>query len=413
MNKQLRNAILLCAPAVLSLASCNGDVITPKPPVTSGYFTEGREIDYIEGEKPQVKTYSEVYINGTYPLDQLGRGYTGEIADPHIVDGENGYLYIFGTNRIGLRSQDGCNWEVFTNNLIDRPVWGDTYVKENYGNDAQTPNIWAPDVMKVKDKWIYYYSLSGWGSPVGIGYAVADNIEGPYEDMGKLFTCNEIGIENCIDPAIFREGNEVYMIAGSFRGIYLIRLSDDGQSLYEDDTIEDKFAYAKNNKVLIAGYPGNWDGATYEGTYLTKKGEYYYLFGSSGTCCAQGDSTYSVFVGRSTNIEGPYVGKDGRAMTQSIKSNTYGELVLWAGAVGSERATAGPGHNSIYVDAKGDWWIYYHAYFKSDSYKTRHLMMDKLNWDEDGYPYVGSEEDGNYKKPSFDVELDGPAIKDE
>ena len=38
--------------------------------------------------------------------------------------------------------------------------------------------------------------------------------------------------------------------------------------------------------------------------------------------------------------------------------------------------------------------------------------LDKINWDEDGFPFVGSVEEGNYKKPSYDVELEGPAIKE-
>ena len=412
MKNSISKAILLAAPLSLSLTGCSSSTTPTPEPSKDGYYTEGREIDFVEGEKEEVATYHGTYINGTFPLTQTGQGYTGEVADPHIVDGENGYLYIFATNRIGLRSQDGCNWEIFSNNVINRPTWGDQYVKDHYGDKAATPGVWAPDVMKVKDKWIYYYSLSGWGSPVGIGYAVADNIEGPYEDKGKLFTCEEVGIENCIDAALFREGEDMYIICGSFRGIYLMELTSDGQSLYEDKYIEDKFAYAKENKVLVAGYAGNWDGSTYEGAYLTKKGEYYYLFGSAGTCCEGQNSTYSVFVGRSKNIEGPYVGKDGKAMTQSIKGNTYGELVLWSGAPGSERNAIAPGHNSIYVDNEGEWWIYYHAYVKADKYKTRHLLLDKINWDEDGFPFVGSVEDGNYKKPSYDVELEGPAIKE-
>ena len=49
---------------------------------------------------------------------------------------------------------------------------------------------------------------------------------------------------------------------------------------------------------------------------------------------------------------------------------------------------------------------------KADKYKTRHLLLDKINWDEDGFPFIGSVEEGNYKKPSYDVELEGPAIKE-
>lgn len=411
------NKILLAtiSPMVLGLAACTGnDPVNPgpDPKPTGGYYTEGREIDYIEGEKPTgQKFYNEVYTNGNFPMDASGRTYTSEVADPHIVKGDDGYFYMFSTNRVGLKSTDGCNWEVFSTNIIDRPTWGDAFVKENYP-DKGSPQVWAPDVIKIKDKWIYYYSLSAWGAPVGIGYATSDNPDGPYVDQGKLFFGKELGIKNCIDPCIFREGNDVYMVVGSFQGCYIVELSEDGFSLYEDDTIEDKFAYWKEHKTLVAGYDGNWDGATYEGTYLTKKGEYYYLFGSVGTCCAGKDSTYSVFVGRSKDILGPYVGKDNKPMTMSGYSSTFGELVLWAGSPSAEKSVYGPGHNSILVDDAGNWWMYYHGYLEKDTYKTRHFLMDRIYWDDDGYPYVGSEENGNFKRPSYDVELEGPSILD-
>jgi arabinan endo-1,5-alpha-L-arabinosidase len=66
--------------------------------------------------------------------------------------------------------------------------------------------------------------------------------------------------------------------------------------------------------VLIAGEPGNqdWDGSTYEGSYIIKKDGYYYYFGSVGTCCEGKNSTYRVVVGRSESITGPYTDKAGR-----------------------------------------------------------------------------------------------------
>lgn len=405
MNKIGKIFLATLAPMVLAVTSCSGnDPVVPDEP--KGYFTEGREIDYIEGEKPvDQKFYRETYTNGTYPLDSAGRTYTQEVADPHIVKGDDGTLYMYATNRVALKSIDGCNWEVFSTNIIDRPTWGDEY--------AKGPQVWAPDVMKIGDNWIYYYSLSAWGAPVGIGYATAPTPEGPFEDQGKLFLGSELGIKNCIDPCIFREGNDVYMAVGSFQGLYLVELSEDGCSLFEPENVEDPIAYWRKNKTLIAGYDGDWDGSTYEGTYIVKRGEYYYLFGSAGTCCANKDSTYSVFVGRSESIEGPYVGKDKKPMTLSGHGTTNGELVLWAGSPNVEKNVYGPGHNSILVDDAGHWWMYYHGYFAADSYKTRHLLIDEINWDEDGFPYVGSTENGNFKRPSYDIELEGPYILEE
>lgn len=78
--------------------------------------------------------------------------------------------------------------------------------------DATRPNfepkgrIWAPDINKIGDKYVMYYSMSTWGGEwtCGIGIATADKPEGPFTDLGKLFRSNEINIQNCIDPFILK-----------------------------------------------------------------------------------------------------------------------------------------------------------------------------------------------------------------
>ena len=49
----------------------------------------------------------------------------------------------------------------------------------------------------------------------------------------------------------------------------------------------------------------------YEGAYVVKHGDYYYLFGSATNCCNGSLTGYSVFAGRSPNLLGPYVDKQG------------------------------------------------------------------------------------------------------
>jgi len=351
------------------------------------------------------------YDNAVYqnPLDvtySTGAEFRGEVADPSIVKGDDGCLYAFATNGIVLKSEDGCNFEVVTTNLFDKkPDWS----KDIYPNESTNLfGMWAPDVIKIQDTWIYYYSLSAWGKCCGVGYATSDNVAGPYEDQGKLFDLNEIGIQNCIDPqVIIDDDGRVYMAVGSFRGLYLLELTEDGMDLYNG------VQYQNENKVLIAGRAGSWDGATYEGSYIIKEGDYYYYFGSAGTCCDKESSSYRVYVGKSDNIAGPYVDSQGRKLTASGSGKTYGELVVWA-STSSEKKVAGPGHNSIYKDDKGELWIYYHSYCEKDNYQARHLFMDKLSWDENDYPYVSYIDPDTNKeikyKPSYEIELDGPSF---
>lgn len=343
------------------------------------------------------------YANPTMVFNSVGSDYRGEVADPSIVRGDDGYFYVFATGGIMLRSEDACTFEVVTNSVIPTPTWW----QDLYPN-ASGFAIWAPDVIKIEDKWIYYYSLSAWGKCCGVGYAVSDTIDGPYEDKGKLFDLNEIEIQNCIDPHVFIDDDgSIYMSVGSFQGLYLLELTDDGMGLFGG------VEYQRDNKTLIAGKAGGWDGSTYEGSYIIKKDGYYYYFGSAGTCCEQGNSTYRVYVGKSDNIRGPYKDSKGFSMTMSGSGSTYGELVLWAG-MSDEKDVVGTGHNSILRDDKGDYWIYYHAYSSKDNFITRHLFLDKLEWNDKGYPYVSyinpETETETKFKPSFDIELDGPCF---
>lgn len=340
---------------------------------------------------PNVEYFSATYSNPVM-VSEGSMEYKNEVADPTVVRGDDGAIYAVGTNGVMLRSEDGCNFEVIKRNVIPHPTWASDLGYSGYG-------LWAPDLVKVGDKWIYYYSLSGWGSPVGIGLAVADEIDGTYTDLGKLFTGDEIGIRNCIDSQVFIDDDgSVYMSVGSFQGLYVLQLTDDGLGLLGGLETQ------KNEKVLIAGQAtADWDGSQYEGSYIIKENGYYYYFGSTGTCCDGKNSTYSVYVGRSESIFGPYIDADKRPLTLSGGGGrrTYGELVLWAGT-DTERDVYGPGHNSLFVDDAGDYWIYYHAYSSADNFLTRHLFMDKLLWDDNGYPYVEN------KKPSFLEEKDGP-----
>lgn len=197
-----------------------------------------------------------------------------------------------------------------------------------------------------------------------------------------MFTCKEIGIENCIDPqVIVEEDGRVFMVMGSFRGIYLVELTADGMACKGGKDFQ------KKNKILIAGYPGPWDGATYEGSYIVKKDGFYYFFGSVGTCCQGKASTYHVKTARAKRIEGPYCGSDGVPLTESGHGKTYGNLVVRT-APEQKEEIAGPGHNSVFIDEAGQWWFCCHAFTALDNFRTRRFFMEPLFWDEEGFPIL-------------------------
>ena len=222
-------------------------------------------------------------------------------------------------------------------------------------------NLWAPDINKIGDKYVLYYSMSCWGGEwtCGIGVATADKPEGPFTDRGMMFRSNTIGVQNSIDQYYIEENGKKYMFWGSFRGIYGIELSDDGLALKDG---------AEKKQVA---------GTAYEGTYIHKRGKYYYLFASIGSCCEGLKSTYTTVVGRSKKLFGPYVDKNGRKMLDN-----HHEVLIH-----KNEAFVGTGHNSeIVTDKAGNDWVFYHA-VSTKNPGGRVLMLDKVDW-KNGWPSV-------------------------
>ena len=375
--------LFLLATAVLALTGCS--VINSK--------TESESKESKSQESSQQKElWCGSYENPLFVTNTSGNYYSSELADPCVVRGDDGYIYCFATAGRTLRSEDGCLWESYKENIIPRPSWGDAY--------ATNPIIWAPDVVKIGDKWIYYYSLSAWGGPCGIGYATADDVGGPYTDQGMLFASAEVGgeyslgVQNSIDSQVFVDDDgSIYMVFGSFVGCYLVQLTDDGMGLYGG------IEYQRDNKVLIAGKPGGFSADSYEGSWIFKRGDYYYYMGSTGSCCAGKNSSYHVLCGKADNVFGPYYDSEGRRLDQ-VTETTSGDLVVWSKP--SNECTKAPGHNSVIVDDAGDYWWYGHCYYEYDNFATRHLAMDKLEWDENDMPYIEG------KELTYNEELDGP-----
>lgn len=292
------------------------------------------------------------------------------LADPTVVKvGDEFYAYGTEDNwgeQGGyhlvpvIKSKDLVHWEVVGNSMAKKPDW-----KERGG-------IWAPDVTEVDDQFYMYYSFSTWGDQnPGIGLAIADKPEGPFIDQGKVFDSEEIGVSNSIDPFYMENDGKKYLMWGSFHGLFLTQLTQDGRQ-------------PTGEKIQVAGNH-------LEAVYIHEKNGYYYLFGSMGTCCAGINSTYKVVVGRSEKLEGPYLDKEGTSMLAS-KS---GSIVVASNT--SEVGYAGPGHNAeIITDLVGQDWLIYHGMDKqqpklANGTNRRVLLLDKIIWTA-GWPAVAGGE---------------------
>lgn len=291
------------------------------------------------------------------------------LPDPTVIKGDDGFYYLYATEDIRNlpihRSEDLVNWKFAGTAFTDatRPTF------EPRGG------LWAPDINFINGQYVLYYSMSVWGGEwtCGIGVATSDKPEGPFTDHGKMFRSNEIGVQNSIDPFYIEEDGKKYMFWGSFRGIYAIELSNDGLSVKPGA-----------EKQQIAG-------TAYEGVYIHKRNGYYYMFASIGSCCEGLNSTYTTVVGRSENLFGPYLDKQGRSMMDNRHETV----------IQKNSRFVGTGHNSeIVQDNKGQDWMFYHA-VSVDNPKGRVLMLDQIRW-ENNWPYVtGNSPSLEAQKPIF------------
>ena len=290
------------------------------------------------------KTYQNPVINRSLP-------------DPTVLRvGKLYYLYS---------TEDIRNTPIYVSrNLVNWSYVGTCFTEETRPKMVPGGGIWAPDINKIGNRYVLYYSKSTWGGEweCGIGVAVSVSPRGPFTDKGKLFISSEIGVQNSIDPFYFEEEDgRKFLFWGSFRGIYGIELSDDGLSIKEGA-----------EKQQIAG-------TLTEGTCIYKHNGYYYLIGSAGSCCEGIKSTYRMVVARSENLFGPYVNRAG----QSAMNNNFVQLL------NKSSKFVGVGHCSEVVqDDAGQDWLLYHGYEVADPDGGRKVFLDKIIWNESGWPTI-------------------------
>ena len=294
------------------------------------------------------------------------------VPDPTVIRGQDGYFYLYGT-------EDIHNTPIFkSRNLVRWLYVGTAFTDATRPSMVPGGGIWAPDINYINGKYVMYYSMSVWGGleTCGIGVAYADKPEGPFTDHGKLFISKDIGVLNSIDPFYIEDGGHKYLFWGSFRGIYGIELSEDGLSV-KDGAV----------KKQIAGW-------SIEATYIIKHGDYYYLFGSRGTCCNGAESTYEVVMTRSKDLFGPYLDKDGDNILNGYNFSWF---------LNGNDVVAGPGHNSEFIqDDNGQYWVLYHGYTKENPGLGRQVFLDKVYWGDDGWPYIkNNQPSAEEDKPVF------------
>lgn len=298
------------------------------------------------------------------PLDQTAsRGIV--TRDPSTIVKCKNEFWVFYTGHgvPSFHSKDLVKWEPGPPVFQTPPDWIATTVPEN-----RNMNYWAPDVIHLGSRYLLYYAVSSFGKITSaIGLATNPTLDPTdpayhWTDQGIVVQSREGGDFNAIDPSVFSDDNGTLWLAfGSYwSGIKLIQLDPKTGKRLNPDAPLISLAYNK----------------TIEASCLYKHAGYYYLFVNWGSCCQGVNSTYTIRVGRSRKITGPYIDKDGVDMLQA-----GGTLLL-----GNKGPLFGPGHAGILINNGKSWFT---SDFEGDTRMggKATLAIMPLTW-KSGWPEV-------------------------
>ena len=246
----------------------------------------------------------------------VGKVFTRENAPKLLNFGPRGWNYEFNAVKIDDRGE----YEFLTERAPGA---------NNYRLGSNQP-FWAPCVYyNAADKTYYlYYSCSAYGTRNSfIGCAKSKTLDTGWEDCGQLIhtRTGDGKLYNAIDPTVFKDqAGRLWMIYGSFfGGIAIVELDPkDPSKLLHPGTHGRTIASRGYEKVYEQdGFQGNpttsvsgekFSAYGIEGASIVYNDatEYYYLFVSYDRL----DWTYHVRVGRSKDVDGPYLDYNGKPL---------------------------------------------------------------------------------------------------
>jgi arabinan endo-1,5-alpha-L-arabinosidase len=305
-------------------------------------------------------------VTGAQVLELTGS--IRQVHDPVIAE-ENGryYLYATGSGIPTRCSDDLRNWKLCGLVFLRLPAWAREHV-------PGATSIWAPDISFFNGKYHLYYSVSTFGSntsAIGLATNTTLDMNSPeyaWRDEGMVIASQAENDWNAIDPnLVIDENDNVWLAFGSFWGGIKMRRIDaaTGKLSAEDETL---YALAWRPETPHA----------IEAPFMIHRDGYYYLFVSFDHCCRGADSTYHIRVGRSADVTGPYLDREGTPMLEGGGTVAVPGTERWPGS----------GHNAVFSDEQG-YKLVYHAY-DPEFGGTPTLRIEQLEWDEEGWPVAPS-----------------------
>jgi len=275
-----------------------------------------------------------------------------------IKSGSKYYLFCTG-NGITMYSSTTPSFSTWTQETSPfasgNPSWIASYVSGFGGN------YWAPEIFYMNNQYYLYYSVSMGAKPCAIGLVTTPSLSSPtWTDQGMVVYSDNTTAYGSIDPCVFADNSgNLWMAYGShLNGIVLAQLSTStGKAL--------------NSTRYNIVKPSQNDA---EGAAIIYNGGYYYVFYQRLTCCAGYNSSYTMYVGRSTSVTGPYYDKNGVSLT----SGSGGSIFL-----DTDGRYIGPGHFGY-----GESTLTYHFYDAYDNGAPK-LAVNTLSFS-NGWPVAGT-----------------------
>ncbi|OGF98962.1 MAG: hypothetical protein A2Z86_03550 [Candidatus Glassbacteria bacterium GWA2_58_10] len=287
-------------------------------------------------------------------MDSAFKLQTGQaLADPCLLNAGDSY-YLIGTGQSRRPRESGLAFDLYQSpDLLSWKNLGPVLKLPEF-EGSREGNYWAPEILPFGGKFYLYYTADSFGNPEKrfVRVALAERIEGPYEDSGQKLTAEPSidGHPAYANPAegyLFYTGNEGNRNVGQLmvdRLITPLQTANEPVKVFPEETVP-------------------WE----EGPFTWQHGGSTYLFTSMGNWR---DGSYHILVSRADKTGGPFqrlTRADGNANVLATH----------------EAEQSGPGHNSIFSGPGGKTFICYHAW--DSGHTGRYPWAAPLEW-VDGFP---------------------------
>lgn len=352
---------------------------------------------------------------------------TEGVHDPTIFkDPVSKKYYAYSTHNLVFDSEDLINWNKHDyTKTITVPAKAKEFIDNNYTNTTANTTYWAPDLYyKEGDEYPYWFYLStscglgGRNSVISLIKAKSPGLwDGEYVDAGVVVASKENNNynTNAIDANIFTDTDgKTYFIWGSFwKGIHMAELDTEtgrvkGVDYTSDATI---LSSCQNFGTRMYSTPGGVAGPEGPYTVYNEKTGYRYMFTSYGWL----GTNYNIRVARTNKTFSEILSQENPHRQLLDQQNrpvgtTYADQVKEGGTLqelwgykmsgsfqlGDGIEYLGSGHNSVFKDDDGQWYLVQHCRKVADA--IAYLQVKKILWTEDGWPvispmvYAGEEE---------------------